>query len=165
MIIAKEIARQGDTKFKGICIKNHDLNSWKKRISRRDMEAKFENNPLIPPGIWDTDLDYYHDLNGYNINFGNGYNAKIIRNTYTWNWIFKLTVPRSLHQMDIEEITFMYNNSCYKLTLEQDEYKLDLSEYDISPTNAQECHTKKTYNTFHNVIDMIRLCRDILSNN
>jgi hypothetical protein len=47
MILTKEIARQGDSVFKGICVKNHDVNSWKKRISRRDMEAKFKNNPFI----------------------------------------------------------------------------------------------------------------------
>lgn len=166
----KEIARSGDSIFKGICVKNHDLNSWKKRISRRTQEAKHKNNQPIPPGPWDTDLDNYHDPNGYNIKFCNRYHAKIMRDTDTWAWKFELITPIRINQYDIDTntciITFMYNGVHYKLKFEQNSWNINLSEYDLLPLgeyNTNITNSYKRYSTFNDVIEMIKACINIFN--
>jgi hypothetical protein len=164
---AKEIAHKGDTIFKGICVKNHDLNSWKKRISRRNQESKYENNQPIQPGPWDTDLDNYHDPKGYNIKFEHGYHAKIIRNFNTWAWKFELIIPitTNIVDMNLDIITFMYNGVQYKLKFEQNIWNIDLSEYDLVPIDNY--NTKKSnymrYSTFNDIIEMIKICINIFN--
>jgi hypothetical protein len=169
---AIEIARQGDTEFKGVCVNNHDLNSWKKRISRRDQEVKYKNNYPIPPGPWDTDLDNYHDPKGYDVNFGDGYCAKIMRNTATWAWKFELITPITTTMADINTdiITFMYNGIRYKLKFEQNIWNIDLSEYDLLPLGEYYNINKHItsikfirYSTFNDIIEMIKICINILN--
>jgi hypothetical protein len=163
----REIARFGDSIFKDECVKYNDLNSWKKRISRRDQETKYKNNLLILSGPWDTDLDNYHDLKGYNINCGDGYYAKIMRNTYTWAWKFELITPITTTLADINTnvITFMYNGIYYKLKFEQNIWNIDLSEYDLLPTGGYYNRQTefKRYSTFYDVNRMVRICINIFN--
>lgn len=159
----EELAYERDRIFKGICVKNHDITSWKKRVSRRNEEAK--HNIFIPSGIWDDDLDNFHDPNGYNINFEKNYYAKIMRNINTWTWKFEITIPINHYNqyIEIKAINFTYKENNYILKLEQNKWCLDLvSKYDLSP--VQENDINKKYSTFDDVVDMVKICIDIFQN-